>query len=131
VGRQNHKNHNPITVAILGGSPVVGRSLEVMLKSAGYDAQFLNGSFIDKPAELPEEVGLVILTPELHYKGRERFLKGRENTSAGTTKIPVLELVTASEKERADQVGYVLWPCRVKDLEREIEVVLLAESRVG
>ncbi len=127
--RQNQKDHSPITVAILGGSPVVGRSLEEMLKSAGYDAQFLNGSFIDKPAELPEEVGLVILTPGLHYKGRERFLKGREKTSAGTTKIPVLELVTASERERADQLGYVLWPCRVKDLEREIEVTLQSVSQ--
>ena len=131
MGRQDHKNHNPITVAILGGSPVVGRSLEVMLKSAGYDARFLNGSFIDKPAELPEEVGLVILTPGLHYKGRERFLKVREETPAGTTKIPVLELVTASERERADQPGYVLWPCQVKDLEREIEVTLQSVSQAS
>jgi hypothetical protein len=110
---------------------VVGRSLEVMLKSAGCDAQFLNGSFMERPAELPEEVGLVILTPELHYKGRERFLKGRENAAAGTIKIPVLELVSASERARAEQLGYVLWPCRAKDLKQEIEVVVLAESRVG
>ena len=124
-------NHNPITVAILGGDPMVGRTLELMLDRAGYDARFLNGSFIDKPAELPEEVGLVILTPELHYKGRERFLKVREETPAGTTKIPILELVRDSDRERADQLGYVLWPCPAKDLKQEIEAVLLAESRVG
>jgi hypothetical protein len=131
VARQIHKNHNPIVVAILGGSPVVGRSLEVMLESAGYDARFLNGSFIDKPAELPEEVGLVILTPGLNYKGRERFLNGRENAAATRKQIPVLELVTASERERADQPGYVLWPCQVKDLEWEIEVTLQSVSQAS
>ncbi len=87
---QNQNNHNPITVAILGGNPMVGRSLELMLKSAGYDARFLNGSFIDKPAELPEEVGLVILTPGLHRKDRKRFLRERENRSGAATKVPVL-----------------------------------------
>ena len=104
--------------------------MELMLESAGYNARFLNGSFVDKAAELPEEVQLVILTPGLHYKGRERFLKGRENGSAAK-KIPVLELVRASERERADQLGYVPWPYRAKDLKQEIEGVLLAESRVG
>ena len=44
---QNQKEHSLITVAILGGNPVVGGSLEVMLKGAGYDARFLNGSFVD------------------------------------------------------------------------------------
>ncbi len=127
--RQNQKDHTPVTVAILGGDPVVGRSLELMLKGAGYDARFLNGSFIERPAELPEEVGLVILTPGLHHEGRERFLEGREATPAGTPRVPVLELVSSSEGERADQVGYVLWPCRAKDLEREIEATLQSLSQ--
>ena len=57
MSRQDHTNNAnaPIAVAILGGDPVVGRSLELMLESAGYNARFLNGSFVDKPAELPEE----------------------------------------------------------------------------
>ncbi len=121
----SHQNHNPITVAILGGDPVVGRTLELMLKKAGYDARFLNGSFVDEPAELPEEVGLVILTPGLHPKGRERFLDNMGSAPA-TAKIPVLELVTASDRARADQPGYVLWPCRLKDLKQKIEAALLA-----
>ncbi len=101
-----------------------------MLNNAGYDARFLNGSFIDKPAELPEEVGLVILTPGLHPKGRERFLEGREETPEGTPKVPVIELVGGSESERAEQLGYVPWPCPVKDLEREIEATLKSFYRV-
>ena len=102
-----------------------------MLKSAGYDARFLNGSFIDKPAELPEEVGLVILTTGLHRKGRKRFLEGREETPAGTPKVPVIELVSGSERERAEQLGYVLWPCPVKDLEREMKAALQSFSQAS
>ena len=130
-------NHNPITVAILGGDPMVGRTLELMLDRAGYDARFLNGSFIEKPAAMPEEVGLVILSPGLHRKGRERFLRGRENGSGAATRVPVLELISASGKGRAEQPGYVPqsgyvpWPCPVKDLELEIEAVLLAGSHTG
>ncbi len=120
-----HQNHNPITVAILGGDPVVGRTLELMLKRAGYDARFLNGSFVDEPAELPEEVRLVILTPGLNPKGRERFLDNMASTPA-TARIPVLELVTASDRARADQPGYVPWPCRLNDLKQKIEAALLA-----
>ncbi len=131
--RQYHDHHpiTAITVAILGGDPVVGRTLELMLYRAGYDARFLNGSFIGRPATMPEEVGLVILSPGLHHKGRERFLEGRENGSGAATRVPVLELVTASERERADQSGYVPWPCSVKDLELEIEAVLLTGSHAG
>jgi hypothetical protein len=109
---------------------MVGRSLELMLEGAGYDARFLAGSFVEKPAELAGDVRLVILTPGLHHKGRERFLKGRKNDSAAK-KIPILELLRDSDRERADQLGYVLWPCPAKDLKQEIEAVLLAESRVG
>jgi hypothetical protein len=131
VLRQNQKDNVPVTVAILGGSPVVGRTLEVILSGSGYDARFLNGSFIEKPAELPEEVGLVILSPGLHHKGRKRFLKGRENGSGAATRVPVLELISAPKEGRADQPGYVPWPCPVKDLELEIEAVLLASSHTG
>ncbi len=132
MSRQDHTNNPnaPISVAILGGDPVVGRTLELMLESAGYNARFLNGSFVDKPAELPEEVRLVILTPGLNHKGRERFLNSMENAPSAK-KIPILEMVRASERERTKQVGYVLWPCRAKDLRQEIEAVLMAGSHIG
>ena len=115
-----HQTHKLLTVAILGGDPVVGRTLELMLKGAGYDARFLNGAFINRPAELPEEVRIVILAPGLHPKGRECFLNGMESVSA-TSKITVLELVRASDRARDDRRGSVLWPCRVQDLKQEIE----------
>lgn len=124
------QNHRRNTIAILGGDPVVGQALELMLEGAGYDARFLNGSFIDKPAELPEEVRLVILTPGLHPKGREVFLNSLESAPAAG-KIPILELITASDRTRADRKVSVLWPCRLKDLKRKIEAALLTGSGTG
>ncbi len=124
----SHQNKKPITVAILGGDPLVGQALKLLLEGAGYDARFLNGSFIDKPAELPKEVRLVLLMPGLDPKGRKGFLKGLESAST-TTKIPVLELVAASDEAGVDRAGVVRWPCRVKDLERQIEAALLEVSR--
>ncbi len=110
---------------------MVGRTLELMLKGVGYDAQFLNGSFIERPAELPEEVQLVILMPGLRPEGREGFLEGMESVAASATatgKIRVLELVTGSDRSRADREGYVPWPCRIENLKRKIEAALQTSS---
>ena len=120
------QDHKPIVVAVLGGDPVVGRALELMLTGGGYDARFLNGSFIDELAELAEEIRLVILAPGLHSKGRKRFLNGTQRAAA---KIPVLELVSASDRARGDgRQGSVSWPCRVRDLRQEIDTALQAPS---
>lgn len=125
-----HQTHNPLTVAILGGDPVVGRTLELMLNGAGYDARFLNGAFIDRPAELPEAVRVVILAPGLHPKAREGFLNGMKSALA-TAKIAVLELVRASDRALDHRRGSVLWPCRIQDLKQEIEAALPISSGVG
>ncbi len=113
----------PITVAILGGDPLVGRTLEVVLGGPGYEARFLNGAFVDNPVELPEEVRLVILGSGLHPKGRESFLSAVQGAPAAA-KMPVLELVAASDRERAERPGAVRWPCRVNDLKQRIEAAL-------
>lgn len=124
------QDHNPIKVAILGGDPVVGRTLELVLEGAGYDVRFLNGSLIDYPAELPEEVRIVLLAPGLHSEGREKFLDRIGRNGTGSTMIPVLELVTPSDRALAGRPSAVRWPCRAKDLKQQIEAALLKGSRV-
>ncbi len=118
---------DPITIAILGGDALVGRTLEVALRGVGYDARYLNGSFTGEPAELPDGVGLVILAPRMSAEHREAFLGCAGGTPA-TAGVPVLELVTpsaASRNGREEPVRLVAWPCPVQGLEREIEKVLL------
>ncbi len=121
------QKHDRTTIAILGGDSMVGQTLELMLEGGGYDARFLNGSFVDRPAELPEEIQVVILMPGLHPRGLEGFLNGMERAST-RARIPVLKLVSVSDRTQDSEQGSVLWPCRVKDLKREIEAALIASS---
>jgi hypothetical protein len=122
------RESGPITIAILGGDLLVSRSLEVVLQGVGYDARFLNGSFTDEPAELPEGVRLVIFAPRMN-SGRQKTFLNRLRGTPATTKVPVLKLVTASDASRngreEELVRLVLWPCPTEELEREIEAVLL------
>jgi hypothetical protein len=115
-------------IAILGGDLLVSRSLEVVLRSVGYDARFLNGSFTNEPTEpLHEEVGLVIFAPRTSTERRKAYL-GRLRGTPVTARIPVLELVTSSEASpngREEPVELAFWPCPTEELERRIEAALL------
>jgi hypothetical protein len=121
------RESSPIKIAILGGDRLTSRSLEVALRSVGYDAQFLNGSFTDEPAELLEEVRLIILAPRMSIERRKAFLS-RVTGSPAIAGVPVLELVTASNASRngrGELVGQVSWPCPTEELKHEIEAALL------
>ena len=116
----------PIKIVILGGDVLVSRSLEVALQGAGYDARYLNGSFSGEPAELPEDVSLVILAPRIGVERRKAFLSNIRS-SAATAGLPALELATVLDEVRAEQegVGLVAWPCSTEELVRRIEAALL------
>ena len=119
----------PVKIAILGGDPLVGRTLEVVLRGGGYDARFLNGSLLtEEPTEpLEERFGLVILAPRMSTESRKAFL-GRVRSTPATAGVLVLELVTysaAARNGREELVRLVAWPCPTEKLEREIEAALL------
>ncbi len=65
----------------------------------------------------------MILGSGLHPEGREGFLSAVRGAPA-TANMPVLELVTTSDRERAERPGAVRWPCRVNDLKDRIEAAL-------
>jgi hypothetical protein len=122
-----HDYSGRIKIAILGGDVLVGRILEVVLQSVGYDARYLNGSFTGEPTELPAGVRLVIFAPRMSTERRKTSLSRVRGTPA-TAGVPVLDLVTASdasENGREKLVDPVLWPCFTEELEREIEAALL------
>ena len=124
----SQRKSSPVKIAILGGDLLVGRSLAVALQGVGYDACFLHSSFNGGPADLLEEVRLVIFAPRMSTGRRKIFLSRVRNTPA-TAGVPVLELVTASDASRNGQkeerVGVVLWPCTTEELTRRIETALL------
>jgi hypothetical protein len=115
-----------VNIAILGGDLLVGRALEVALQGVGYDTRYLNGTFTDEPAELPEDVKLVIFAPRMNTERRKAFLSNMRN-SAAMSGLPVLELATVLKEVRAEQegVGLVAWPCSTEELVRRIEAALL------
>jgi hypothetical protein len=126
--RMLQRKSNPSKIAILGGDLLVSRSLEAVLRSGGYDARFLTGSFTDEPTEpLHEEVRLVIFAPRTSTERRKAYLSRLRGTPA-TARIPVLELVTSSNtlpNGREELVELVFWPCPTEELERVIEAALL------
>lgn len=116
------------TVAILGGNSVVGRVLGLLLQDPRHETRLIEEPCTGQPAELLEGIQLLLIAPAVSTESRERFLAGMRSTP-GTAAIPVLTLSTVLNDVLADQMGLVLWPCRLEDLKREIEAALLASSR--
>ena len=122
-----------IKIAILGGDLLVGRSLEAALRGVGYDARFLNGSYLsgasltDEPAERFDGVGLVVFTPRMSTERRKALLSNLRDAPP-TAEVLVLELVTgsdASENGREELVRLVSWPCSTQELGRKIEAAMI------
>jgi hypothetical protein len=107
---------------------VVGRSLEVLLKGAGYGTRIIEEPTTDYPHDLLEGIRLVLVVPSPSTESRERFLASMEAKSGGAA-IPVLTLSTVLNRVLSDPTGSVPWPCRLEDLKNEIEAALLTASR--
>ena len=116
-------------VLVLGEDGVVGRALELLLRSADYDVRFLEASSLDELKTL-EGVGLVLLCPGFSAKRRETLLTLIESTPV-TVEIPILELAENPEGVRVGSRHLLPWPCRAEDLKRQINAVLLSESGAG
>ena len=116
----------PTTIAILGGNAVVGRALEVLLRSVGYEVRLWleDPEAYDGPEELLEGVDVLLLGPGLDAEERrEEYL--RDMTGAlETAAIAVLAFSPGQEGMIAQVRRLVPWPCRVDELAREIEAVL-------
>lgn len=120
-----------VTLAIAGGDSLVGHALELMLRSAGYEARFLDTSSINGPSNPLEGASLLLLAPRTSKAKREALLGHlRKDKSDKRIALPMLELVGNGEAEDGEEVGArrVLWPCQLKNLKQEIENALLNES---
>lgn len=116
-----------IKVTIVGGDPVIGEALEVLMRAAGYRARFLSEPAADKLGELLADSQLLVVAPAL---GAERWeaLLDVVLSPAAPMEIPVLELLPA-DGERRLREGYVLlWPCSTEELRRAVDAALLAQQ---
>jgi hypothetical protein len=113
------------TVAILGGNPLVGRALELLLESAGYGVRLLEEPEAFEDPDLLAGVDVLLLGRGVSDERREEFL-GAMASTLETATIPVLALSPGPAGALAAEDRLVPWPGRVEDLAREIDAVLLA-----
>jgi DNA-binding response OmpR family regulator len=114
-------------VAILSGNPLVGRILEYLLDSAGYEVRLLDEPGAFKAGALLEGVDVVLLSHDLSNNRREDVLRAM-TSRLKTATIPVLALSHGSDPASTGVDRLVSWPCRIEDLAREIEASLRASE---
>jgi hypothetical protein len=124
-----HQSLAQIDTLAIWGDPVIGRALVLLLRGSGYKARFLPASSLNEPGALKGvRLLLVAPTPQLRTEHRDAFLGSLKDTLEGGQR-PVLELVTRSEDSRAgaardDSWHTVPWPCKLEELEQQIEAAL-------
>lgn len=114
----------PTTIAILGGNSVAGRALEALLQGVGYDTRLIEDPPERSPEQLLEGVRLLLLAPTLSAESRETLLAEMGST-LDAANIPVLTLSTSLKEALVEGPTFIPWPCRLEDLTKRIEAVLL------
>lgn len=119
----------PPTVAIIGGSPVVGKALESLLESTDYGVRFFPENLAGS-AELPAGVRVVLVMPALSNQ-RSDALITRLMSASGTACPPIIELITTPNGHHNGHRIYVSWPCSVEELKQSIEAALANGSKTA
>jgi hypothetical protein len=119
------------TLSICGG-PIVGQALTLLLRGSGYTVRLLLAQSFGEPQALKDVRVLVLApTPGLSTEHRNALVTSLKEMSEAKS-VPVLELVTPCEagrrrEEEAESESWytVPWPCRIEELERQIEAALM------
>jgi len=114
----------PTRIAILGGISVSGRALEALLQGVGYDTRLIEDPPERPPEQILEGVRLLLLAPTLSAESRENLLEEMGSTLEAAN-IPVLTLSTSLKEALAGGPAFIPWPCRLENLTKRIEAVLL------
>jgi hypothetical protein len=115
-------------VAIVGGDPVVGEALEVMLQAAGYRTRFVPESVMDELlGELLADSQLLLVAPTLSAEGRKALLEIMLSSTMPVN-FPILELLPANGGQHLQGAHIVLWPCSMEELKRAIDELLIDQG---
>jgi hypothetical protein len=108
-------------VGILGDDPLTSGVLGILLEGAGYEVRVLEEASLEDPSASLSGVDVVLCTPLLGGKHKEKFLDAMKGTPQ-TAAIPVLRLST---EPKAERTGSVLpWPWSTEALVEAIEQAL-------
>jgi hypothetical protein len=111
-------------LVVVGGDPVIGGALEIMLQAAGCSVRFIISPDVDRLGELVGDYQMLLVAPGLSYEYRNALLDAMAD-SAALAKVPILELVPADGERAVQRKWAVPWPCPVEKLKRAIDVALL------
>ncbi len=117
----------PSRVIVHGVDPVVGRALELLLRSAGYGATFVTADSLDEPSMLDGARLLLFFAVDPSPERRKVSLS-LIKSAPGMAGVPILEVVSSPDKAQAGIGRPILWPCRIEELRRRIEAALLDGS---
>jgi hypothetical protein len=112
-------------LVVVGGDPVIGGALEIMLQATGCSVRFTLSPDLDRLGELVGDYQMLLVAPGLSYEYRKALLDAMAG-SAALAKVPILELVPADGERAVQRKWAVPWPCPVEKLKRAIDVALLA-----
>ena len=103
---------------------MAGRALEALLQGVGYDTRLIEDPPERPPEQLLEGVRVLLLAPTLSAESRETLL-AEIGSTLDAANIPVLTLSTSLKEALAGGPTFIPWPCRLEDLTKRIEAVLL------
>ncbi len=108
----------------------MGRSLEVVLLAAGYDARFRSEPSADGLEELLGDARLLLVAPGLSAGSRNTLA---DVAMSPATKIPILELLPVNGGEAVGIRGAeaVPWSCPMKELQQKSGAAPLAQDRTN
>jgi len=114
-------------VIVVGGDPVMGRSLEALLQATGYEARFQPEPSADGLGGLLADSHLLLIAPGVSAEIRKALV---DVVMDPATKIAVLELLPANGGEAVGIQGAdaVPWPCPLEELKQKIQKALLAQD---
>jgi hypothetical protein len=119
--------HTAIRMVIFEGDPLVGRALELLLRSCGYGVRYANRSSLEELGML-REIRLWLLGPGWDYASRE-IAAEMAGSAPAESKGSILEIGLPRDGSSIRAECYVPWPCRTEDLKQRIDAALLGEPK--
>jgi hypothetical protein len=110
-------------VVIVGGEVLVGRTLELLLRSADCKVRFLSEPSLGE-SEMLDGIRLLILAPGANTESREAAL-ALISARTAEARIEVLELADDRQGALVGAREVLPWPCRIEYLKRRVMAALL------
>lgn len=109
-------------VAILGGDPTTGASLEALLQAEGYRVRFFSEDMMDEVLKTLADYQLLIVAAVPGAGVRKASVN--ELSCGPLAEVPLLELLPVNGERLFPRGRVLLWPCSPERLKGAIDSIL-------